>query len=366
MIQHLDNTPPRQRLDAAVAEHPQSVAALLQQWLLAPCQGRLTDSPVHAAAVFLQLPRESAKALLRMLSPGDIKSLIKCERAALNWDDAQVEGAITRFLEQCDEAQQLSQAEQSRLSGLVAEEFGDEAAQLLGLNLDLSHQSQQLQKLKWLDAEVVLQLIADEHPQVQAALLACLPVAQGRELLQLFDSEHSQELLLRLSAMTGLTPLAVEELDYLLGHKLSGIEARINRSFAGERRVADILKGMDERGEARLLAGIKRHNPDQAGHIQDLLVDFDQLLSLSDQELAVLLGWLGDRSLNLLLAGLGSRDAERLKMALPVERQRALQKLPADYASPRDLDRVKQELLDMAKQMAGAGELVLGLEKLTQ
>ncbi len=365
MSQPLDSLPPRQRLRQLAKDKPESFAQLLQAWLHADSGAELGKNAVQAAVIFMALESDNAKQLLRLLEPADIKLLIKSEAATEDWDEARIEVLLDEFSRGLSGYHAAKRAAgKLAIRELVQEEFGEETSSLLAMNLDLSHPSSQIKKLEWLDAEVALQLIADEHPQVQAALLACLPVSQARELLSLFDTELAEELLLRLSSMRGLSPLAVAELDYLLEHKMSSIEGRIHRPFSGEQHVTHMLKGVPLDTESRLLAGISQYRPKSAERIQDALVDFEQIADLSNLELGRLLGWFGNDALGCLLEGLEPSERQRFIAALPYDRQQVLRARKAEASSPVNIAVVKKELVSMAKQMAAAGELVLGVERL--
>ncbi|MBD2859016.1 hypothetical protein IB286_08330 [Spongiibacter sp. KMU-158] len=377
MISQLDTAAPMARFRQLVQDKPERVALELHQWFQ---EGVVGAKAMMAAALFMALDGSLAKPLLRYLEPVDIKLLIKLEAQANEYSDEDLARAALSFVAALMGSDKVKKpSNKLDIRALVNAEFGEEASQLLAMNLDLHHSSRQIDKLRWLDPEVVLQLIADEHPQVQAALLACLPVEQARALIPLFDSELAEELMLRLSAMSGLSPLAVAELDYLLEHKLERIEGHIHRAFSGEQRVTAMLKGMKPGTESQLLSGIQQYHPKTAERIQDALLDFDQIAKLPQMQLGRLLGWFGDEALSALLSSMKQPARGHFMAALPESRRgsvaagidtgMAVSNQTATAHEPRttlqDADSVKQELVGMAKKLAEAGELVLGVEPIS-
>lgn len=353
-------------LQQLATEEPVRVAAVIDCWLhLGHEEASSGDSGPslavadQAAALLVALEKPVAARILRELSPAVIQR-VAVAMAELEPPSAQellavlrrLFGDVARF-----SAIQASPAEE--VGGLLEEALGPEKARLLTDQLAVRGQSQQLSKLKWLDASLIAAMLQREHPQIQAALIACLESGQAGEVLLAFPPERRVDLLSRISALETLSSSALRELDWLIEDYLNKAGNAMGRALAGEAIAASVLNELDVGTEAELLSGLRRLRPSSAERVEDLMFGFDQLERLSDADLETLLNQLNPAMVKVALHG-APKSLVRRVTALRAE----LAERGDGVVKPAEVRAARNEIVLVAKRMAAVGELILDARKL--
>jgi flagellar motor switch protein FliG len=320
-------------------------------------QGEFSGSEA-AAALFLILDRTHGIILLKSLEPTVVKGVLDALSRLPELDNAQLQQLVGFFLDSVGTLPIVPQERVSQIRDVLDEALGSDVSELLGLNLGVRHQSRQIDKLKWLKPDIIANLLRGEHPQIQAALVACLPVDQARDLLLAFDSERQRDILTRLAALEGVSQQAIQELDYLLEHALENMGAHVESAIDGERRVAAMLREIEARKESEFLTALRSANPASADRVEALMLDFHQLLTVGRAELAKVLVQVSDASLAVAMQACNLKERKLLLAALPESRAAVLIE-EFQSVSPRGGDMVCEEIVEIARRMAAAGEILI-------
>ena len=104
-----------------------------------------------------------------------------------------------------------------------------------------------------------------------------------------------------------------EELNELVEKQvMRNISAAATSKIGGPKRAAEILGRLDGNVESQILDKIKEADADLGGKIEDLMVVFESLLSLSDRDIQTLLREVSSET--LLVALRGAEDGVRNKI----------------------------------------------------
>jgi len=79
-----------------------------------------------------------------------------------------------------------------------------------------------IESLKWMDPGAVAEMIGNEHPQIIATILVHLEPDQAAEILKMFSERTRNDALLRISTLDGVQPVALRELNDVLGKLMAG------------------------------------------------------------------------------------------------------------------------------------------------
>ncbi len=179
-------------------------------------------------------------------------------------------------------------------------DFGPEVGEVLGNIEDLM--AQQLEKtpesgildepfkyLKTLPPEDVVMLVEDEEPKLAAAVLSQIDSKSAADVLQAVEEEKQFEIA---RAMTGLveTEDLAEEIKDFLERKLKIV--RLHKDYIpvlGYRVLADILSSSRYAVARVLLDKIESKNPAMAAEVRKRMFLFEDIVTLSDKDLEVLI-----------------------------------------------------------------------------
>jgi flagellar motor switch protein FliG len=184
------------------------------------------------AAVFLRsLPKPQAAALLAKLSPHEAAA-VTGEMAAMDQVSREEEDAVMR-------------------------EFAAAAA----FRAENNHaaEASPFAFLHGLDAQELLTLIGDEHPQTIALVLSQLPPRQAAETLAALSAEQQASVIGRIAVTELPSREIVHDLASAIRHRLIGpVRTPIGRSLA---KVAKMFAAMRPAAERKLLEGIAQADP---------------------------------------------------------------------------------------------------------
>ena len=156
---------------------------------------------------------------------------------------------------------------------------------------------------------------------------------------------------------------ALEELNELVEKQvMRNISAAATSKIGGPKRAAEILGRLDGSVESQILDKIKEADADLGTKIEDLMVVFESLLSLSDRDIQTLLREVSSET--LLVALRGAEDGVRNKIMGNMSKRAAellrddLEAMPPVKLS--DVETAQKEIMASAKRLAEAGEITLG------
>ncbi len=124
------------------------------------------------------------------------------------------------------------------------------------------------------DADTLLSLIADEHPQTIALLLSYLPPEQAASVLAELGFDVQLSVLCRLATMREVSPEAVRDVERGLKHRLAGAAAS-PRAVGCVAGVVEMFHAMDPVAERRLLGKLADVAPELAQAIRHAMSGID-------------------------------------------------------------------------------------------
>ena len=152
----------------------------------------------------------------------------------------------------------------------------------------LSQSVPALDLLIGLEPEVLHAHLQKEHPQVVATLLAMMPPDVSAAVLEQFETEQRQEMLLRLALLDRVDPSALVELNEMLERTLNDPAAGLG-NIGGSRPVAEILSLLSGDTGEPLLNKIREHDTKLADQIARRMFSFEDFAKIAPQALQRLL-----------------------------------------------------------------------------
>jgi flagellar motor switch protein FliG len=169
------------------------------------------------------------------------------------------------------------------------------------------------------------------------------------------------DLLMRISSLDGIQPVALQELDEILEKQFSGNNNLKSSMVGGVKIAANILNFMDASLEGRIIEKVREADQNLAQQIQDLMFVFDDLAKVDDRGIQNLLREVPGDQLILALKGADPALKEKVfsnmsKRAGETLREELENKGPVKIS---DVEAAQKEILKIARRLADAQELVL-------
>ncbi|WP_281648564.1 flagellar motor switch protein FliG [Parendozoicomonas sp. Alg238-R29] len=221
-----------------------------------------------------------------------------------------------------------------------------------------------LEMIKWMDTSMIAELISNEHPQLQAVVLAYLDADQASAVLQRLPADSHRELLSRVAKLDELHPSILQELNDMFDQNMVKMTSSHNTSVAGLRQVADMMNRMNENSARQLLEHFKGSDTSLAEQIEDQMFVFEHLTKLTDENLARVVAEVPQETLALSLKGASDKLMGKILANMAKRTARYLQNDIENLGSVRasQVQKARQEILDAARKLADAGDIELSAQ----
>ena len=250
------------------------------------------------------------------------------------------------------------------VKNLIAKSLDPEKAKKILDNLHGPIEEEGLQTLKWLDPHIIADFVKNEHPQTIALILGHLEPMSAAVVIGLLPSSIRSQVVFRLSKLERVPPGVIKDLDEVLQEQLKSTGSTQSKLVGGVRIVADILNNMDKSIEEPILADIEKLDKEEAEKIRELMFTFDDLASVDDKSMQLILREISHDQIVLALKT--ASDELRTKILANVSK-RAQEMINDDLEAmgPKKLsevEKVQHEILKVARRLEEEGKISLAVK----
>lgn len=241
-----------------------------------------------AAILLTLLGPEAAQQMIKSFSPEDMdrlgKELVKCQD--INRDEG--EQVIREFFLELKDQKIVAHGGIDYVEKVLAPAMDPERAQRL---IQKIHRPQQIVPFEFLsevEPEKLLPLIAAEHPQTQALIIANLPREISARVLMKLPEDRRLEVAKRIAFLDQSTPdlETIQEIEARLRNHLKAEAAKTELAKSGGTQTcAEILNLIDKQTAKGILENLEQKNPEMAAEVKMKMVRFEDLVKLTDQEI---------------------------------------------------------------------------------
>jgi len=258
----------------------------LQSPDLERANGASLDGPSRAAILLMSLGPEVAGTLLKNFTPAEAQKVSSLMANFRSIDREVMIQVLEEFKNVTAHRKQVPFDPQRFVTSLMdkftGEAGGSTASQLAStvpaLDLLTSMSNEQLQRH-----------LQAEHPQVVATLLSLIPAERSAGVLEMFEEELRDELVLRIALLDQINPSALVELNDMLERTLGDDTTAEISGIGGARPAAEILRLFTGGLEKTTLASIRLHSEKLAEQIFERMFTFEDLMKISPQAVQSLL-----------------------------------------------------------------------------
>jgi flagellar motor switch protein FliG len=261
------------------------------------------DGPLRSAIVLLSLGPEQAAELVKTFSPAEAQRVSSLVAAVRSLHRDMLIEVLEDFKNTTEHTRQVG-FDPEQFIQTLASKFASQGSDL-GLPSNLAQSLPALEMLMALDPEVLHAQLRNEHPQVVTTLLAMMPAEVSASLLEQFDEDQREELLMRLAVLDRVDPSALVELNEMLKSHLHDSSSAALSNMGGAKPVAEILSMFSDRAGQPVLEKIREHDAKLADQIVKRLFGFEDFTKISPQALQRLLSEVPSDVLVVALKGAG-------------------------------------------------------------
>ncbi|HOW82834.1 MAG TPA: flagellar motor switch protein FliG [Spirochaetota bacterium] len=322
----------------------------------------------RAAALMVALGPSVASDILKHLDDDSIEK-ITVEIAKIDrLDPADREELIGSFLIDLRKSKKNLIGGKDKARDLLKDSFGEEKADEILERLSLRNVEKEYDFLREIDDDLVFSFLKNEQPQTIAVILSYLSPAKAGKIMKLLSPDVSKPVAVRMAKMKQITPEAAAAAARFLKkkydeHRKAG---ESNKTAGGVDALVGILRHMPADIERKILDKLNIHEPELSGKIREKVFSFENIVSLSNSEVRILIDEIGDDQL-IARALKGAGDEIRIKFMRNMSQNRATDIInDMNLLGPLRLSEVEESrnaIVSRMRELHDSGVIILAGEK---
>lgn len=246
------------------------------------------DGSTAAAILFLLVGENEAARLVSRLDPAEVRGLASAVYAVDSAGAEQIDAALRAFVARASADSGFGARAHARLESALDQALGKPVTQGVLAPLAPPATQPRFERLQFLPAEVMAEMLEGEHPQFVAMVCAHLDSAVVCDVIGAMPEAEQEDLLYRLATLSPVDAARLAEAEELLMAKLPPGSGNVSRR-GGATDVAAILNGMAKSDGRRVLKALQKRDKDIGRQVEDEMLTFADLCRLDDRGLSTLL-----------------------------------------------------------------------------
>ncbi len=216
------------------------------------------------------------------------------------------------------------------------------------------------EKLSNVQEEVLANYLKNEYPQTIAVVLSKLKPEHAARVLAILPEDMALDVVSRMLKMEAVQKEVIERVEQTLRVEFMSNLSQTRRRDAHE-VMAEIFNNFDRQTETRFITSLEEENRESAERIKALMFTFDDLVKLDAGSAQTLMRHVDKDKLGIALKG--ANETVRTFFMGNMS-SRAAKMLMDDMAAAgpvrlRDVDEAQALLVNLAKDLAAKGEIML-------
>ncbi|PSU09132.1 flagellar motor switch protein FliG [Photobacterium ganghwense] len=323
-------------------------------------EAKAFSSVEKTALVLLGMGEDAAAQVLQHFSRDEVQRVTRAMANLSGIKSEKAKGVIQRFFDDFRAHSGIRGASKEYLSNTLRKALGNDLAKGLLNNIYGDELRNNIQRLQWVDPEVLAKFIAQEHPQMQAIFLAYLPPESSSRVLSKMPPDYHDELVYRIARLQEIDHEVARDLQELIERCIDHVSVSHSAPIDGAKQAADIINRFDgDRGQ--LMEMLKLHDESVVSDIEENMFDFMVLGRQRDNTMDVLVQAVAVELWAMALKGSEIQLQQAIKRAMP---QRMVKNLEDEMALKgavplSRVEKARQDIMQIAREMAENGDIEL-------
>lgn len=320
------------------------------------------SSGLAAAILLMLLDDDDASAILQYLDPAEVKALGKSMYAASEATETDVESALERFVRNNRALSSLAVGAPARIQDMMHQALGPARADTILSEIAPKKPSPNLEALLWMENSAISELVANEHPQVAAIILAALSPHRAALAIANLNEATQSDLMFRSATLNQVSSEAIQDIEAILAQHVGARAQNQSVKMGGQNEVAKIVNSLSRPAGEKILKSIRKKDRLLADAIEDEMFVFADLADLDLKALGAVLRNVDADQLALALKGAQPSLGQKMLGTLSARAAQTIEDELADMGpvSRDDVETAQKAIVATAKAMAASGEIMLG------
>jgi flagellar motor switch protein FliG len=314
----------------------------------------------RAAILLMTLGEQTAASVLRHMDIEEVQKLGVAMAGLADVPRERVTDVLGRLLVAVQSKTPIGIGTNDYLRKVMTDSLGERRAGALLGRIVKGRDSTGIDALKWMEPRAVAELVADEHPQIVATILAHLPSQQAADVLKELDAGAQADVAMRMARLDEVPETALQELDSIVERQAKDAAAIKTAKLGGVKAAADMINRLGG-AQSTMIEKIQAEDAELGELIKDALFVFDNLLKIDDRGMQAILRDVQADTLATALKGADEEISEKIYKNMS---KRAAEILRDDISSKgpvrlSEVEQAQKEVLAVALRLAEEGTIQL-------
>ena len=323
--------------------------------------GKLTGVQ-KAAILFITLGPEASAGIIKKLPESEIQKITYEIANIASVKSDQKQDILQEFMEMNKAKDYLTEGGIDYAKTLLARALGNQRAmEILDKVTEATQQFRPFAIARKADAQQLLNIINNEHPQTIALILCYLQSDKAGQILSSLPEDTQSEVAYRIATMSNTSPMVVKEIEKVLDDKLSSVVKSDMKVIGGVPTIVDILNQVDRTTEKNITEGLEKEDAELAEKVKESMFVFEDIITLDDVSIQRVLREVETKELALALKGCSEEVANAI-FRNQSKRAAAALKEDIEFLGPvrlMDVEKSQQRIVSIIRRLDEAGEIVL-------
>jgi flagellar motor switch protein FliG len=315
-----------------------------------------------AAVLLVQMGKEEAAKIMAHLREAEVEELT-AEIVRLGQVEADVANVVLEeFHDMATGHKYVGQGGMDFARDLLEASLGRERAGEIVGRLNTVFLDVPFGFLGQADPRQLLSFLQDEHPQTIALVLAHMTATQASQILSGLAPELQADVAHRIAVMDRTSPDIIRQVEATLERKMSSVlQPNDLSNVGGLEPLVEIINRTDRATERLILEGLAGRNPELAEEIRSKMFMFEDIVSLDDRSIQLVLRQVETNDLATALKGV--REEVRQKVMKNLS-ERAAENLAdeIEMLGPvrlRQVEESQAKIVQAIRMLEESGQIVI-------
>ncbi len=323
---------------------------------------RQLSGPQKAAMVLVHLGKERAAKVLKQMRESEVEDLMSEVARLGDVDPKAMEKTLGEFRDMAAAQTYFAKGGLSFAKEMLEESMGKEKAREMIERLTLTSMELPFEFLRAADPRQVLSFLQDEHPQTVALVLAHVLPDQAALVMSGLPESVQGEVARRIAQMDRTSPEVIRQVESVLERKSSTLlQPNESSNAGGIQPLVEILNRSDRTTEKLILENLARTDPDLADEVRNRMFVFEDIVSLEDRSVQLVLREIDSKELAVALKGVNETVRDKVTTNMSERAGEAL-KEEIDLLGPTRLKQVEEaqgNIVKAIRRLEEAGQIVV-------
>jgi flagellar motor switch protein FliG len=314
-----------------------------------------------AAILFIALGPEYSAKLFQHMDDDEIER-VTLEIASHKQVSAEQKAeVITEFYQMAMAKDYISTGGLEYAQSVLEKALGSDKAMDIINRLTTSLQVRPFDFLRKTDPTQLFTFIQNEHPQTIALILAYLEPDQAASVLGALPQESQADVAKRIATMDRTSPEVVREVERVLERKLSSMVNQDFTAAGGVDSIVEVLNRVDRTTEKSIIENLEVDNPELAEEIKRRMFVFEDIVTLDDRSLQMVLRDVDSKDLSLALKGTQPEVSEKIYKNMS-KRAADMLREELEFMGPvkiRDVEEAQLKVVNVIRALEEKGDITV-------